>query len=208
MGSETMTKRIWSVLALCLISGSVFAELIWVNLATGVIGIPARIDNITNPQFAPEFLLSKGYRQADPPAAPAPGYERLAAVSWVQDPQAPARAVPEYHDTLIADREAREYAQDLTNNFSRYVYQNTFLLMCDSLKGQDTHEKLTMDELTMLALVLRKTDKTKYENTRDGLTTINAALIRYDVGWWDNCSWNTNGTVVIAATNLFYNLQQ
>ena len=56
------------------------------------------------------MLLAAGWRAADPPPAPASGYERLTVPTWVQDGARASWALPVLHDTLIADRLAAEAA--------------------------------------------------------------------------------------------------
>lgn len=181
---------------------------VWVNLQTGQVGVPEVIGSTHHPIANPPFLLENGYRMAEEPSKPAEGYERLAPVTWRQDPTNSSRALPEYHDTSIADRLEREAAEDLERNFSRYMYQDAFLLVCDRIAGNTNHTKLPMETLTVAFLQIRASDKDQYEKLRDGLQVINAALTRYETVWWDNCTWNSHTGVVQQATSLFNSILQ
>ena len=198
-------RKLISIIAVVFLAfvSAATAATIWVNLQSQTVGVPDAIDNVSNPIFWPEFLYTKDYRQADEPVSPAEGYERLTPVTWIQDTNDVNRAVAVYHDTSIAERIARQHAQDLALNAPKYTYQDTFLLVCDTLTGSTNHNKLPLDNLTIILLQVKAVDKAKYENLRDGLSMLNTGLNRYSVAWWDTCSWESNTNIVSAATNLF-----
>lgn len=89
-----------------------------------------------------------------------------------------------------------------TNWTQRYVYENTFLLLCDQLSGQTNHAKLPMESLTLILLQVRQQDKNRYEIVRDALNMINSSLTRIDTKWWDVVQYRDIPSVVAGATQL------
>lgn len=152
-------------------------------------------------------MYTKNYRQADDVVPPAEGYERLIPITWLQDTNDATRAVAVYNDTLITDRIARQHAQDITNNASKYIYQDTFLLVCDMLISSTNHTKLPLEQITTLMLAIKPVDKPKYENFRDGMSMLNTGLNRYSTYWWDACVWEPDTNIVAQATALFNAMQ-
>ena len=89
----------------------------------------------------------------------------------------------------------------------QFVYENTFLLICDALTGQTSHAKLPMEQLSMILLQVKAMDKPKYENLRDALSMLNAALTRENVKWWDTCAWHPEVQAVAGAQQLMSLMQ-
>jgi hypothetical protein len=90
--------------------------------------------------------------------------------------------------------QAEQYAADLTANAPRYVLENQYMILCDALRqalGQaPTQAKLGFEELPVMMMTLKAGSKDAYEKLRDAMDMVNAALIRYDVRWWDNAVWH------------------
>lgn len=92
-------------------------------------------------------------------------------------------------------------------NMQSYIYEDTFLLICDQLSSSTNHIKLPMESLSMILLQIKAADKPKYENLRDGLSMLNASLTRENVRWWDTIVWHAEPEVVTGAIQLL-NLMQ
>jgi hypothetical protein len=194
-----MSKYFSAIVGVVLLAGLAFGQETWINLETGRAGVPEVIDGHHHPIADVPFILSKGYRLAEPPAAPGAGYERLEPVTWIQHTNDATRAAPVCHDTLIADRLAREEAARLANNFDRLMCQNAYLLLCDSITGTTNHVKLGVVEMAAAMIAVRQSAPATYEMVRDGYNLINAALVASDPAWWDACAWEPNTNVVTAA---------
>jgi len=89
----------------------------------------------------------------------------------------------------------------------QYVYENVFLMICDALTGQTSHAKLPMEQLSMILLQVKAVDKPKYENIRDALQMLNAALTRENVKWWDTCTWHSEPPAAAGAQQLMSLMQ-
>ena len=108
----------------------------------------------------------------------------------------------------VAKTPAELEAEDLALNGGIYAYQNVFLLLCDRVRGNNSHEKLPFETLPGLLKAIRKGgDKARFEDLRDSFNTINQALIKKaGVNWWDTCVWNTNETVIATAQAIYAGL--
>ena len=100
------------------------------------------------------------------------------------------------------------YEQDLIANAQRYVYENAFLMLCDQLTVQTTHNKLTIEAITLILLQIKATNRDLYEDLRDFVNMVNSALIRFDVLWWDSCTWREVPTIIQGAQQLINLLNQ
>jgi hypothetical protein len=98
------------------------------------------------------------------------------------------------NDGLTSEIESETYASDLAANASRYVLENQYIILCDALRqalGQPaTHAKLGFEELPVMMMMLKAGSKDAYEKLRDAMDMVNAALIRYDVRWWDTAVYH------------------
>lgn len=94
------------------------------------------------------------------------------------------------------------YEQDLVDNAPRYIYENAFLMLCDRLTNQTSHYKLTIEQITGILLQIKPADKDAYEDLRDFLYMLNSALIRYNVCWWDDCTWREVPALIQGAEQL------
>lgn len=173
----------------------------WVNIESQSRMVPNEINGTFNPQYDTALMQANGWRVADEPPAPAEGHERLLGFAFVQDPDHEGRAIPQYVDTLIQDRLDKEAADAVAaaqrrreENFERYTYQNVYLLLCDNLTGNTDHAKLSFAQLTARGLLLRESDKPRYEKTRDALSLVHNALLWYDLLWWDTCVWTAEAS--------------
>ena len=59
----------------------------------------------------------------------------------------------------------------------------------------------------MILLQVKAMDKPKYENLRDALSMLNAALTRENVKWWDTCAWHSEVQAVAGAQQLMSLMQ-
>ena len=162
---------------------------------------PNRIGNIDNPNC--ETLLAHGWRYTTELPPVAEGYER-GPITWVEGDG--TNAMAQYTDTLIADRLAAEAAADLAANGSRYVLENQYILLCDALRQalglSPAQAKLGFEELPGMMMMLRAGSKDAYEKLRDAMDMVNAALIRYDVRWWDSAVWHPQPELQAASLKI------
>lgn len=215
MGDKTIMKRI-TITALMFMALFVNAGEIFVNINNQSKSVPKKIGSSFNvtPENSWELLHSLGWRRSTTPIEPLEGYERLDPVIYIQDTNDVDRAVATYTDTLIQDRldaQAAELAQriaeqqtaDLANNAELYTYQNAFLLVCDTLRGDATHTKMSFEDITVALLTIKATNKDQYETLRDALNLINSKLILKNISWWDTCVWKDDETIINQAQALY-----
>ncbi len=181
----------------------------WINLATQRRTIPNEIEGTFNPAANPSLMYAHGWRLASEPDAPAEGYERLGAVTYIQDPNDAERAVAVYTDTLVQDRldaeaavQTAAQAAAFAANTERFTYQNAYLMLCDQLRGNQSHERMGFPQIATALAILKGTDAAAYETLRDGFSFLNQALLRIDNRWWDECVWVDNAEIIQAAQGV------
>lgn len=186
-----------------------------VNINTQSTAIPKQINSRFNITIdnSWDILHPLGWRMAELPPEPAAGYERLTGVTYIQDPNDPDKAIASYTDTLIQDRLDAEQAaidaqnaQDIIDNPEIYVYKNVFLLVCDALRGDSAHIKLSHENILGLLLTLRGTDEPLFQKTKDTLSFIKDALDSKLAGWYDSCEWTEVPDIVTSAQTLYNQL--
>jgi hypothetical protein len=104
--------------------------------------------------------------------------------------------------------ETAKTMQDLAENGGIYAYQNAFLLLCDNVKGTNTHEKLSFESLPPILKAIKKGgEKARFDDLRDAFSTVNQALIKKaGLNWWDTCVWNDNPLVITNGTAIYSEL--
>lgn len=113
----------------------------------------------------------------------------------------------------IAARQAREAAVAAAAESNRVViaaWNNAFLLLCDQVAQRDTHIKLSFEELPAYLKALKVANKDTYEAVRDGLVTLNLALMKkspHGKDWWDYCAWDSTPAAVALAQQILAGLQ-
>ena len=156
-----------------------------VNLSTQSQTIPQKLGSVDNPNHA--TLIANGWREMPELPAVSNGFER-SSVTWVEGDG--TNAIPQYTDTLIADRLAAEAAADLKANGTRYHLQNEYLTLCDQLTGGTNHVKLGFADLEAIVKGLMASDPNTAVALSLQLLTLNAALVREGgLQWWDGCLW-------------------
>lgn len=73
---------------------------------------------------------------------------------------------------------------------NRWAYENSYLSMCDQISGQTNHVKLSFLDLTTALNALQATNPMLAISTSLQLLTLDAALKRFDIKWWDTCTWH------------------
>jgi len=188
----------------------------FVHLETQSFNIPNAINGTVNPQHNLGVMLNAGYRLYDEPQPPADGYER-GAVTWIQDPERPEYALPQYVDTLIQDRLDAEAAaaaaraaqiaasQAAAAAAAAHVssYGNAYLLLCDTVAGRTTHEKLSSAEMVPVMKALEISDNATYAKAVAAFTSLAFELIRSNVLWWDDVVWSDDPAIMAAGQAIY-----
>lgn len=170
------------------------AERRYANIYTDVVSdtLPKWIKEAQISYPTLEQAMPYGWRIAVEPPAPAPGYERLTPIDWVQDPAEPTQAVAQYTDTLIADRLAAEYAATIP----RRVLQNQYMLLCRDVSATNTPVRLGMDALQQKLLTIAITNFPREVMLSQYLLALQIGLQREaGVLWWDVCEWTEEAVV-------------
>ena len=95
-------------------------------------------------------------------------------------------------EQAAVDAAAAAAAQaDPIGNSERYVLENVYLMLCDSIRGDTSHAKIGVAQLEASMSALRKVDE---------------ALQRYDLRWWDSVQYRDIPAIVAAATELWSKL--
>ena len=139
--------------------------------------------------------------------------KELLSYVLTQDPGNPQRAVATATWGSVAERQAREAAAAAIVESNRVVqaaWNNAFLMLCDQIAQRDTHVKLSFEELPVYLKALKAANKDLYESARDGLVTLNLALIKkspHGKDWWDFCEWDSTPAAVALAQQILQGLQ-
>lgn len=85
-------------------------------------------------------------------------------------------------------------ADELAANGERWALENRYITLCDQLRmalgQQATRAKLGFENLEPMMLELKQAAPDAYRDLYDGMAMLNSALIRFDVKWWDTCTWH------------------
>lgn len=175
-----------------------------IHIATQSDTIPTKLGATDNPGV--DTLIANGFRWCDDATIPAlaEGYER-SAVRW-DDSGDGVNGVAVYQDRLTAEIQAENYVMDLTLNGPRYVLENQYIILCDALRQslgqQPAQTKLGFEELPAMMMALKAANVAAYETLRDAMDMVNAALIRYDVRWWDGAVYHTQPELQAASLKI------
>jgi hypothetical protein len=153
-----------------------------ININDQSTNVPSQLGDTKAPGF--DILKNYGWRIADETIPLEEGYERI----WLQDWNDMDRALP--LDTLISDRLERERLANLEANRDRWLLENNFLLLCDSLTNTTEHAKLGFPEIEVIITGLMETNQTVAVQLSLKLLMLDSALKRYDLLWWDSCEWH------------------
>jgi hypothetical protein len=139
----------------------------------------------------PEQAQAAGWRDVPEQPPLEAGYTRVSSAFGEGDGVTGAWTVV---DRLQQEIDAEQAAADLATNAPRYVLENQYIILCDALRqalGQTAiRAKLGFEELPPMMMMLKAGNKDAYESLRDALDMVNAALLRYDVRWWDNAVYH------------------
>ena len=105
-------------------------------------------------------------------------------------------------DVVIAAREAAEQAAKAAKLAGRKQYENGYFTLVKSVltlandprKDITPIPKLSFDELDAILDVLYEDNNTNKKATKLAmkLLSVNSALIRYDIQWWEGASWHSD----------------
>lgn len=162
---------------------------------------PNPLNGIYNP--TEEQRLAAGYRYAPVLPTLAEGMVRVSAVLVEGDGVTGAWQVV---DKAQAEIDAEAYASDFAANGARYVLENQYIILCDALRQalsqQATQQKLGFEELPTMMMMLKAGNVAAYDSLRDALDMVNAALIRYDVRWWDGATYHSQPELQAASIKI------
>lgn len=105
----------------------------------------------------------------------------------------------------LTDAEKLDIA--VSTNSGVYAYQNAFLMICDTLSGTNTHEKLSFEAIPVYLKPLKASNREQFDALKDALSTINMALVeKAGTKWWTTCVWTEHPTVISNATVILNTL--
>ena len=99
------------------------------------------------------------------------------------------------------------YIADLQANASRYAYENAYIMLCDTLRGDQQHTLIDGLEFAQRIMALKTASPADYDKMRDAFNFIKSQLDPIDLQWGKTAQYRDVPSLVAAAQQMIGLLQ-
>ena len=102
----------------------------------------------------------------------------------------------------IAAEAEQKRQDDIAANFNRYVLEDAYLLLCNTLRGDTSNLPITATEFISNMALLRTSNHERYEKIRDAFDFVKSQVDPEDVTWIRSVQYRNDAALVTAAQTL------
>lgn len=99
------------------------------------------------------------------------------------------------------------YLADLEANATRYAYENAYIMLCDTLRGDQQHTLIDGLDFAQRIMALKVSNLADYEKMRDAFNFIKSQLDPIDLQWGKTAKYRDVPSLVAAAQQMIGLLQ-